>query len=144
MLPRVFDAGGELDVALIGQEGAVAAREFYSHKLCSLGVCAALAVSDPLAGRKRIAIKELKPRFAVITDGITPVLSQVVSESAVTLLPEYFRDFKHPGVVFVPVADAKARWDFIVLWQRGKVPATTRALVEALSNVGESIAGARR
>lgn len=163
---------GELDVALIGQEGAVAAREFYSHKLCSLGVCAALSASDPLAARKNIAIRELKardfigndeeqmpgrnrwmtslcraggfkPRFAVITDGITHVLSEVVSEFAVTLLPEYFRDFKHPGVVFVPVSDAKARWDFIVLWQRGKVPATTRALVEALSNVGESIAVTR-
>jgi DNA-binding transcriptional LysR family regulator len=153
---------GELDVALIGQEGAVAAREFYSQKLCSLGVCVAFSASDPLAGRKRVAIKDLKfrdfigidedqmpgrnrwiaslcrsagfkPRYAFVTDGITNVLSQVVFESAVTLLPEYFLDFKHPGVVFVTVSDAKAKWDFIVLWQRGKVPATTRALVEALS-----------
>lgn len=161
---------GELDVALIGQEGAVAARDFYSHKLCSLRVCVALSASDPLAVRKSIAIKELKerdfigideeqmpgrnrwitslcrsagfkPRYAFVTDGITHVLSQIVSESAVTLLPEYFIDFKHPGVVFVPVSDAKARWDFIVLWQRGKVPAATRALVEALSWVSESLAG---
>jgi len=42
---------GELDVALIGQEGVVAARDFYHKKLRSLGVCAALSVSDPLAGR---------------------------------------------------------------------------------------------
>jgi DNA-binding transcriptional LysR family regulator len=155
---------GELDVALIGQEGAVAAREFYSQKLCSLGVCVAFSASDPLAGRKRVAIKDLKsrefigidedqmpgrnrwmtslcrsagfkPRYASVTDGITNVLSQVVSESAVTILPEYFLGFKHPGVVFVPVSDAKAKWDFYVLWQRGKVPATTRALVAALSSV---------
>jgi hypothetical protein len=33
----------------------------------------------------------------------------------------------------VPVSDAKARWDFIVLRQRGPVPPATRALVEALS-----------
>ncbi len=160
---------GKLDLALIGQEGAVAAREFYSHKLWSLGVCAALADSDPFAGRKSIAIKELKtrdfigidedqmpgrnrwmvglcraagfkPRFAVVTDGITHVLSQVVSESAVTLLPEYFLEFKHPGVVFVPVSDAKARWDFIVLWQRGKTPATTHALVEALKECSSRFA----
>ena len=159
---------GELDLALIGQEGAVAAREFYSHKLCSLGVCAALASSDPFAGRKRITIKELKdrdfigidedqmpgrnrwmtalcraagfkPRFAIVTDGITHVLSQVVSESAVTLLPEYFRDFKHPGVTFVPVSDANARWDFIVLRQRGKVSPTTQALIEGLQNIAASI-----
>ncbi len=163
---------GELDIALIGQEGAVAAREFYSHILRSLGVCAALSISDPLAVKKRIAIKELKardfigidedqmsgrnrwmtalcraagfkPRFAAITDGITHVLSQVVSESAVTLLPDYFRGFNHPGVAFVPVSDANARWDFIVLWQRGKVPATTRAMIEALKVAAESISPAR-
>lgn len=160
---------GELDVALVGQEGAMAARDFYSLKLCSLGVCAALSASDPLASRKSISLKELKshdfigidedqmpgrnrwmaalcrtagfkPRFAVVTDGITHVLSQVGSESAVTLLPEYFRSFTHPGVVFVPVSDAKARWDFIVLWQRGQVPAATRALVEALAAVAKPIA----
>jgi DNA-binding transcriptional LysR family regulator len=146
----------------------VASRDFYSLKLCSIGVCAALAASDPLAGRKHISLKELKgrnfigvdddqvpgrnrwmmslcraagfkPRFVVITDGITHVLSQVVSESAVTLLPEYFRDFAHPGVVFVPVSDAHARWDFIVLWQRGQVPAATRALLEAFSAVASSM-----
>ena len=79
-----------------------------------------------------------KPRFAVVTDGITHVLSQVGSESAVTLLPEYFRTFTHPGVVFVPVSDAKARWDFIVLWQRGQVPSATRSLIEALSETTAS------
>jgi DNA-binding transcriptional LysR family regulator len=156
---------GDLDIALIGQEGAVAAREFYSRKIGSLGVCVAFSASDPLTVRKRVAIKDLKsseligidedqmpgrnrwmtslcrnagfkPRYASVTDGITNVLSQVVSESAVTILPEYFLSFKHPGVVFVPVSDAKAKWDFIVLWQRGKVHATTRALVDALSLVG--------
>ena len=159
---------GELDVALTGQEGAVAARDFYSRKLCSLGVVAALSASDPLAGRGNISLKDLKtrdfigidedqmpgrnqwmtalcrnagfkPRFAVVTDGITHVLSQVVSESAVTLLPEYFRTFTHPGVVFVPVSGAKARWDFIVLWQRGLVPPATRALVEALADAAQSM-----
>ena len=152
---------GELDVALIGQEGAVAAREFYSAKLGSLGVCVAVADGDELATRPAIALTELKernfigidenqmpgrnqwmsslgktagfnPRFASTVDGITNVLSLVASENAVTLLPAYFQEFKHPGVVFVPVADESATWDFIVLWQRGKVPASTRALVQEL------------
>ncbi len=161
---------GELDVALIGQEGAVASREFYSAKLCSLGVCVAVADSDALASRKSIALKDLKarnfigvdeaempgrnrwmsalcktaafkPRFAVIVDGITKVLSLVASENAATLLPAYFQEFTHPGVVFVPVQDARARWEFIVLWQRGKVPASTRALVAALKNSAARFAG---
>ena len=153
--------GGELDVALIGQEGAVAAREFYSARLGALGVCVAAADSDELADRTKITLKELKggnfigideeqmpgrnqwmsalcksagfkPRFAAIVDGITNVLSLVASENAVTLLPAYFQEFNHPGVVFVPISDACAKWDFIVLWQRGKVPASTRALVDEL------------
>ena len=152
---------GELDVALIGQEGALAAREFYSAKLGSLGVCVAVADSDELAAQKKLTLRELrgrsfigidedqmpgrnqwmsalsktagfKPRFVVIVDGITNVLSLVASENAVTLLPAYFQEFNHPGVVFVPISDASAKWDFIVLWQRGKVPASTRALVHEL------------
>ena len=75
-----------------------------------------------------------KPRFAMIVDGITKVLSLVASENAVTLLPAYFQEFTHPGVVFVPVEDSTARWEFIVLWQRGKAPASTRALVAALKD----------
>jgi DNA-binding transcriptional LysR family regulator len=152
---------GELDLGLIGQEGVMAAHEFHSIKLCSLSVCVAVADSDPIATRKNIALKELKgrdfigvdeaqvpgrnrwitalcksagfkPRFAVVVDGITNVLSQVVSESAVTLLPGYFAKLQHPGVTFVPVSDEKAHWDFFVLWQKGRASAATRALVDAL------------
>ena len=152
---------GELDVAIIGQEGALAAREFYSARLGSLSVCVAVADGDELAAKKKIALKELKgrsfigideeqmpgrnpwmsalcrtagfkPRFSAIVDGITNVLSLVASENAVTLLPAYFQEFKHPGVSFVPVSDPRAKWDFIVLWQRGKVPASTHALVHEL------------
>ena len=155
---------GELDVALIGQEGVVAAKEFHSARLCSLGVCAAVADSDRLATKKSIAIKDLKgrdfigidedempgrnrwmtalcrtaafkPRFAAIVDGLTNVLSQVVSESAVTLVPAYFAKSSHPGVAFVPVSNPKAHWDFIVLWQRGHASAAARALVTALKQV---------
>jgi len=152
---------GELDVALIGQEGAVAARDFYSAKLGSLNVCVAIADDDELATQKQIALKELKgcrfigideeqmpgrnqwmsalcktagfkPRFAVVVDGITNVLSLVASENAVTLLPAYFQEFEHPGVMFLPISDPRAKWEFIVLWQRGKVPASTHALVQEL------------
>lgn len=159
---------GELDVALIGQEGTLAAKEFHSLKLCSLGVCVALADSDPLALKKSITLKDLKgrdfigvdeeqvpgrnrwvtalcktaafkPRFIVIVDGLANVLSQVVSESAVTLLPAYFAKSSHPGVTFVPISDAKARWDFFVLWQRGHASAVTLALVNALKKVAAEL-----
>ena len=159
---------GEIDIALTGQEGVVAAGDFYSKKLRSLEVCAALSASDALAKHKSISIIDLKgrdfigvdedqmpgrnrwisslcrtagfkARFAAMPDGITNLFSLVVSESAVTLVPDYFRAFSYPGICFVPVSDPKARWDFIILWQRGKIPATTRALIEALSAVSASI-----
>ncbi|MEI6535674.1 MAG: LysR family transcriptional regulator [Verrucomicrobiaceae bacterium] len=157
---------GELDVALIGQEGAVAARDFHCAKIASLCICAAVSVGDPLASRKSIALKDLqgrdfigvdedqmpgrnrwmsklcqsagfKPRFVVIVDGITSVLSQVVSESAVTLLPGYFSKLQHPGAIFIALSDRNAIWDFIVLWQKGRASVATRALVEALKQVGD-------
>jgi len=153
---------GDIDVALTGQEGVIAARDFRSLKLRSFSVCAALASADPLTGQKLLALTQLKdrpfigvdedqmpgrnrwmtslcraagfrPRFLVITDGISHVLSLVSSESAVTLLPDYFMNSSHPGITFVPVSDVKAKWDYIILWQRGKTPPATLALIDALS-----------
>lgn len=154
---------GKVDVALIGQEGEVAAREFHSMKLCSLGVCVALSAADPLAGRSGLSIKDLihrdfigideeqmpgrnrwitalcrkagfKPRFIETVDGITHVLSAVASESAVTLMPEYFMSTRHPGIRFVLVSDPGVSWDFIVLWQKGKVSPATKAFIDALKS----------
>lgn len=152
---------GDIDMALTGQEGALASRDFHSLKLRSFGVCVALATTDPLATRRRVALRDLRdrpfigvdedqmpgrnrwisalcrsagfrPRFHATPDGISNVLSLVSSESAATLLPDYFLKTSHPGIRFVPVSDAKARWDFIILWQRGKTSPAAQAFVEAL------------
>jgi DNA-binding transcriptional LysR family regulator len=159
---------GELDLALIGQEGASAAREYHSTKLCSLGVCVAVSDRDPFATRDSIPLKSLRahpfiavddaempgrnrwmtslcrsagftPRFIITVDGITHVLSRIVSETAVTLLPEYFLQFRHPGVTFIPISDESARWDFIVLRQKGKAFAPALALIEAFREEAKRI-----
>ena len=159
---------GELDLALIGQEGASAAREYHSTKLRSLGVCVAVSNRDPLAARQSMSLKDLsghpfiavdeaqvpgrnrwmtalcrsagfKPRFILTVDGITHVLSRVVSETAVTLLPAYFLQFRHPGVTFIPIADESARWDFIVLRQKGKASAPSLALIKAFREAAKRI-----
>ena len=124
----------------------------------------AMADDDRLAAKKSIALSDLKekdfigidetempgrnrwmtalcktsgfkPRFALVVDGITNVLSHVVSESAVTLLPSYFAKSSHPGVAFVPISDAKAQWDLIVLWQKGNASDISRGLISALKQV---------
>jgi hypothetical protein len=57
----------------------------------------------------------------------------------VTLLPGYFEKLQHPGVTFVPVSDENARWDFTVLWQKGRASSATRALVDALKLVAVTL-----
>ncbi len=152
---------GEIDMAIIGQEGDLAAREFYSQKLCSYRVCAALSSRDLLAQRESIRLTDLanhdfigvdeaevpgrnewtsqlakqagfQIRFLAVTDGITHVLSLVDSESAVTLLPDYFLHYQHPGVRFVPLSDLGAIWDFHMIWQRGKTSRAVQALIKTL------------
>lgn len=163
---------GNLDVALIGQEGAGAVRDFHSRKLCSLGVCAALARTDALADRPALFLKELKghrfigideqempgrnrwmtamcrkagfrPKFMASADGITHVLSLVVSEMGVTLVPSYLASFPHPGIALIPVKDPTASWDFILLWQRGRIPDATRTLIDALTAEAARMHGSR-
>lgn len=73
-----------------------------------------------------------KPRFIGSVDGVTHVLSRVASDACVTLLPDYFLSFSHPGVIFKAVSDAHARWDFMLLRQKGKMTPPMRTLVEAL------------
>ena len=164
---------GELDLALIGQEGAVGAGEYYSRKLCSLRVSAALSDSDPLAQRSRLSLKELrthsfigvdetespgrnrwitavcraagfKPRFAAVVDGISNILSWVASESAATLVPSYMSDFAHPGVKLVPLTDPEVHWDLLVLWQRGLTTSATSKLVEALAEAAQQWAASQK
>jgi DNA-binding transcriptional LysR family regulator len=155
---------GMLDIAMIGQEGVVAKGDFHSKKICSLGVCVAVSASDPLAQRVSLGIEELrgrdfiaidedqvpgrnqwmtelcrtagfKPRYVKTIDGITHVLSHIASESAVTLVPNYFKSFPHLDVIYVPISNPHAKWDFLVLWQRGKVPTTVLSFIDALSTL---------
>ena len=51
---------GEIDVAVIGQEGDILGREFYTKKLANLPVLAVLPAGHPLAARPRIFLKALR------------------------------------------------------------------------------------
>ena len=154
---------GEIDLACIGQEGSVAARDFYTRKLATLPVLAVLPADHRLAGRKTLRLSELKgesflstpdtempgrdrwivqlcrdaggfkPRFVQEAESITHAFSLVAGEGAVVLVPSYLRDLTSAGVTMVPVADAQAGWDFLVVWQRGHSAGPLQALIEALA-----------
>ena len=101
-------------------------------QMCAVRACGDGLLLETLRYRNEQEVR------GVPVDGITNVLSQVVSESAVTLLPDYFLKSSHPGVAFVPVSDPKARWDFIVLWQKGRASIPVRGLVDSLKTSSDS------
>jgi DNA-binding transcriptional LysR family regulator len=153
---------GEIDVAIIGQEGCLAARDFYTRKLATLPIVGVLPADHRLASKKKIRLEELrgerfiaspedqmpgrdrwitqlcrkagfKPNFTHVAVSVSHMLSLVSGEGAVTLVPAYMQSLPTAGVVMVPIADAGAVWDFLVVWQRGRTAELVRALIDALS-----------
>ncbi|PTX97663.1 LysR family transcriptional regulator [Verrucomicrobia bacterium LW23] len=155
---------GEIDLAIIGQEGGFAANEFYTRKLATLPVVALLPADHALAGQVSISLQELagerfigapeadmpgrdrwitqlcrragfRPRFAHVAQTISESFSLVSSEGAVTLGPGYLQGYPAAGVAMVPVREEYATWDFLIVWQRGKTAASALALLDALAAV---------
>lgn len=152
---------GELDVALIGAAGAFVSKEFFVRKLATLPILVAVAEQHPLAAQSSLRLADLRgqlfvgakdsdvpghncwvvqlcrrarfrPRFVDDADSLTHGLAMVVTDGAVSLLPEYARKVAVPGVVFRPLRDPAAKWDLLVAWQRGKASEPVRALLDAL------------
>ncbi len=153
---------GEIDLAVTGQEGSLAANEFYTLKLATLPVVAALPADHPLATRKALHLKELRaerflsspeedmpgrdrwiiqlcrragyrPKFTGEASSLSEAFSLVNSEGAIALLPAYVKNLPTPGVTMVELADPKATWDFLVIWQRGRTAGALRIVLDALS-----------
>jgi DNA-binding transcriptional LysR family regulator len=161
---------GEIDLALIGQEGALLSSEFYIRKLATLPVVAVMPADHPLASRNCISLKELhserfigsfeedlpgrdrwitklcrragfRPKFVQEAACVSQMFTLIGSEGAVTLVPAYLRSFLVAGVAMVQLSDLKATWDFLVIWQRGRTANSVRALLDALSATVEHAYG---
>lgn len=157
---------GEIDLALAGQEGAMASQEFYTQRLTTMPVIAILPAGHPLADRKEISLSELKgesfisspevdmpgrdrwivqmcrkagfkPKFGTSADGLSRMLTAVGSEEAIALAPAYLISHPTAGVAKVLISDAEATWDFLVVWQRGKTSAAVKALLRLLAEVAK-------
>ncbi len=156
----------EIDFALIGQAGAFLSHEFHTRKLAGLPVVVALADTHPLAGKRSLAMSDLRqelfvsaddrdmpgydrwvtqlcrrekfaPRFLLGADSLAQSMSLLVTEEAVALQPAYIAGSHFPGVVFRPLHDKNAQWDLYVAWQRGRAPAP---LLSFLDSLGQSVA----
>jgi DNA-binding transcriptional LysR family regulator len=162
---------GEIDIALIGQEGASLSKDFYTRKLATLGACVALPADHPLADRRELRPQDLKgevfvgapeaavpgrnrwvtricrkggfrPKFVVEGESIGESFSLVASEGAVMILPDYFAQNPPPGTKLLPLIDEAATWDLLLIWQRGRAAAVLKSMVALLSqNARESVQG---
>jgi len=74
-------------------------------------------------------------------DSVTHMFSLIATEGAVTLVPSYIQDLPAAGVKMIPVADAEARWDFLLVWQRGRTARPLQTLIEAPSTTENAALG---
>src|SRR5215469_1877786 len=161
---------GEIDLALIGQEGALLSTEFYTQKLTTLPLVAVMPADHALASKRQISLKELRderfissteedlpghnrwitqlcrragfrPKFVQEAVSVSNMFTLIVSEGAVALIPSYLKHFPVAGVTMVELLDRKATWDFLVVWQRGRTAKSLRELLDALADVSNQLPG---
>jgi DNA-binding transcriptional LysR family regulator len=72
-----------------------------------------------------------RPRLGTIDreDGLVETLSLAANEEAMSIQPAFISHLNVPNVVMVPIADAGATWDLILVWQRGKIASPLRTLL---------------
>jgi DNA-binding transcriptional LysR family regulator len=153
---------GKIDIAITQEIGDLLGRDFYARELATTGSIVCLPAGHSLASRKQVKIAELKNEtFVTGTEDRVPSyrrrlvqicrnygkfraklisnsgdlsskLAMVANEDAVALLPAYMRHQTSPGVVIVPISDARATWKLFVVWQRGKTAGPLRTLLDLL------------
>jgi DNA-binding transcriptional LysR family regulator len=152
---------GEIDVALMGQACASLDKEFYVKRIVTFPLLVALAANHPLATKSAITLPDLREahfvganerdlpghnrwitqicrkagfraRFVEDADSLSHGLSLVVTEGAVAFIPEYARKVGAPGVTFIPLKEPSLKWTLIVAWQRGRISAPLRVLLDAM------------
>lgn len=155
---------GELDVIVLGNINAAVPREFFVRRIATFPVRVALPETHELAAGAEVPLAALRkemfvgvnpdnipgfnnwlvqlcrqggfrPKIVENAESITQILSLLVAENAVALLPALIERFQVPGVVFRPLRGTKATWDLQVAWQRGKITEPVRELVNLLTKV---------
>lgn len=154
---------GELDVVVLGNINAAVPREFFVRRIATFPVVVALPDTHALADGDEVALADLRkqmfiganpltipsynnwlirlcrrggfrPRIVENADSVTEILSFVVAENAVALLPSLVERFHVPGVTFRPVRGTAVTWDLQVAWHRGKITEPVRELVALLTD----------
>ncbi|MEM0967484.1 MAG: LysR family transcriptional regulator [Verrucomicrobiota bacterium] len=160
-------AKGELDVAMIGQEGATGEDRYHRQTMAELPLCAAVPVGHRLskeleapfadfAGERFVGAPDahvpgrnawisklcakagFKAKFTRDATSLGESFSIVLSDSAISLLPDYVDGSPPPGVVYVRISDPDIRWKYTVMRQAGKGTNAARKTVDLLLKLGRS------
>jgi len=81
-----------------------------------------------------------RPRLTTIdkatslVESLAEALAVAANEEAISIQPAFISHLNVPNVVMVPIADAGATWDLVVVWQRGKIAGPLRTLLDALTD----------
>jgi DNA-binding transcriptional LysR family regulator len=76
-----------------------------------------------------------RPRLATIDKiiGLEESLARAANEEAISIQPAFISHLDVPNVVMVPIADAGATWDLLVVWQSGEIASPLRTLLSELN-----------
>jgi DNA-binding transcriptional LysR family regulator len=153
---------GDIDLGFIGSAGVPPACDFYTRRIASVPMFVALAENHPLAASDSLRLAQLRgelfvgaseadlpghnrwiiqqcrragfrPRFVADADSLTHAFAVVVSEGAVGFVPEYAAKTNVPGVVFRRLRDEGAKWELVLVWQRGQMSAPVRAMLAQIA-----------
>jgi DNA-binding transcriptional LysR family regulator len=76
-----------------------------------------------------------RPRLVSIGGaiGLAESLAVAANEDAISIQPAFISHLNVPNVVMVPIADAGATWDLLVVWQPGEIASPLRTLLSELN-----------
>src|ERR1700682_2875344 len=63
------------------------------------------------------------------TNGLVESLAPVAHEEAISIQPAFISHLNIPNVAMVPIANAGATWDLLVVWQSGEIASPLRTLL---------------
>jgi DNA-binding transcriptional LysR family regulator len=159
---------GEIDVAITHQGTEILSLDFYAKKLANIGSVAVLPESHLLASRSRVRLSELKgetfvkslesdmpgynqkisqfcrkvggfrAKFIGQPQSLAEGLELVANDEVIALLPEFVKSQARPGVRFVRISDPEVTWDLFLVWKRGPVNRSLRALLDMIASATKS------
>ena len=154
----------KIDIGLIGNPCGTVDEEFSTKVLFEMEMQAVIPISHPLAGRKRISLKELaQDRFIGFDDASYPcrnhaimtacsvagfvpniyckanslmeVLTMVGTGQGVCLMPVDVTHLPHLGAIFISVSEKLAPIRFTAAWRRDDNRTVIAELIVTLLNV---------